>query len=161
MTYGPRITLDPRDEGIAVYKKIESLDGRPLDAVKAGSLAVVTLVFAVPKESLFVVVEDPLPAGFEAVNPNFRTESQEQLRALDELGPSDTSPWWEGFNHIEMHDDKVLLFSDSLRTGIHTHRYLVRALTSGRFTLPGTKAMQMYAPEVFGRSAERIVPIVK
>ena len=161
MTYGPRGRLDPRDEGIAVYKKIESLEGRPLDAVKAGSLAVVTLVFAVPKESLFVVVEDPLPAGFETVNPNFLTESQEQLRALDELGRSDAKPWWEGFNHIEMHDDRVLLFSDSLRAGIHTHRYLVRALTSGRFTLPGTKAMQMYAPEVFGRSAERIVSIVK
>jgi uncharacterized protein YfaS (alpha-2-macroglobulin family) len=69
--------------------------------------------------------------------------------------------WWEGFNHIEMHDNRVLLFSDSLRAGIHTHRYLARALTPGQFTLPGTKAEEMYAPEIFGRSAEQVVKIVK
>ncbi len=61
-----------------------------------------------------------------------------------------------GFNHVEMRDDRVLLFADSLRAGIHTHRYLARALSSGVFGQPGTKAEQMYAPEVFGRSAERI-----
>jgi hypothetical protein len=58
-----------------------------------------------------------------------------------------------------MRDDRVLLFADSLRAGIHTHRYLARALSSGVFGQPGTKAEQMYAPEVFGRSAERVVRI--
>jgi len=53
------------------------------------------------------------------------------------------------------------LFSDSLSAGIHTHRYLARALTPGQFTLPGTKAEEMYAPEVFGRSAEKAVKIIR
>ena len=81
----PRASLPPQDEGFAVYKKIETLDGRPLADIPAGSLAVVTLEIAVPKESLFVVVDDPLPAGFEAVNANFRTESEERFR--DSRGP--------------------------------------------------------------------------
>ena len=51
--------------------------------------------------------------------------------------------------------------ADSLEAGVHTHRYLARALTPGAFTLPGSKAEQMYAPERFGRSDERTIKIVK
>jgi hypothetical protein len=60
-----------------------------------------------------------------------------------------------------MHDDRVLLFADSLAPGIHAHRYLARALSSGSFVLPGTTAEKMYAPEVFGRSAEGTIRVVK
>ncbi|MCX6563627.1 MAG: MG2 domain-containing protein [Candidatus Aminicenantes bacterium] len=161
LTYAPKQKLEPREEGFAVYKKIETVDGKPLDVVKAGTLVVVTLQVVVPKESLFIVVNDPLPAGFEAVNAGFLTESEEQQRKLDELGGEDERIWWQGFNHVEMHDNRVLLFADSLGAGIHTYRYLARALAFGRFTAPGSKAEQMYAPEVFGRSAEQTVKIVK
>ncbi|MBN1939394.1 MAG: Ig-like domain-containing protein [Candidatus Aminicenantes bacterium] len=161
MSYAPLQPLPPRDEGLAVYKKIESLDGRPLSDIPAGSLAVVTLEIAVPKESLFVVVEDPLPAGFEAVNMTFRTESIERSRVLDELAEGDDQPWWAGFNHIEMHDNRVLLFADSLAAGVHRHRYLVRALTYGSFHAPAPLVQQMYAPETYGRGAEQAIRIVR
>ncbi|MGB8952800.1 MAG: alpha-2-macroglobulin family protein [Candidatus Aminicenantales bacterium] len=161
LTYAPKEKLEPRDEGLAVYKKIETLDGKPIDFVKAGSLVMVTLQVVVPKESLFVVVHDPLPAGFEAVNPVFLTESEEQMRKLEAIEEQQERPWWEGFSHIEMHDDRVLLFADSLRPGIHTHRYLARALNPGLFTTPGTQAEEMYSPEVFGRSAEQVIRIEK
>ena len=162
MTYAPSLKSTPRDEGLAVSKRIESVDGRPLSEVKAGSLALVTLEIAVPQESLFVVVDDPLPAGFEAVNSSFVTESAESLRRLE--GPAEEdSPFgaWPGFGHAEMRDDRVLLFADSLMPGLHVHRYLARALTPGTFLLPGTKIEKMYAPEVFGRSAESLIKIVK
>jgi hypothetical protein len=162
LTYAPRRQLEPRDEGFAVYKKIESLAGKPLESIEAGSLVVVTLQILVPKESLFVVVDDPLPAGFEAVNAGFLTESEEKQRQLGMLEASgEAESWWEEFNHIEMHDNRVLLFADSLAAGLHTHRYLARALTFGQFAVPGTKAEEMYAAEVFGRSAEQLVKIVK
>ena len=124
-------------------------------------MAVVTLEIAVPKESLFVVVEDPLPAGFEAVNTGFRTESEERQRILDALDNSDERPWWDGWNHVEMRDDRVLLFADSLRPGVHRYRYLIRALTFGVFGAPGPVVQQMYAPEVYGRGTEQAVRIVK
>ncbi len=38
---------------------------------------------------------------------------------------------------------------------------MARALTYGEFVLPGTTVEQMYAPEVFGRSAERVIVIKK
>ena len=159
LTYAPRQALPARDEGIAVVKRIESLDGKPLDVVPPGTLVVVTVDVAVPQETLFVVVDDPLPAGLEAVNTEFQTESTESLLLLEEDGPTYREIWWRGFNHFEMHDDRVLLFADSLAAGVHTHRYLARALSTGRFILPGTLAGQMYAPEVFGRSQEKVVRV--
>jgi hypothetical protein len=163
LTYAPKQALIPRDEGFAVYKMITTLDGKPLGDIKAGQLVLVTLQVLVPQESLFVVVDDPLPGGFEAVNPTFETESEEQQRKLDGVVANEESEawWWTGFNHIEMRDNRVALFADSLEAGVHTHRYLARALTPGTFTLPGSKAEQMYAPERFGRSDERTIKIVK
>jgi len=160
MIYAPRGKLPAADQGIAVVKRLETPAGKSVSAVRAGDLVVVTLDIVVPQESLFVVVDDPLPAGFEAVNPVFATESEEALRALDGLGGEEVF-WWEGFNHTEMRDDRILLFADSLRTGLLTHRYLVRALTPGAFRAPGTKVEEMYSPEVFGRSAEQDVTIEK
>jgi uncharacterized protein YfaS (alpha-2-macroglobulin family) len=162
LTFAPLQPLPPRDEGLAVYKRIESLDGRLLTDVPAGTLAVVTLEVTVPKESLFVVVDDPLPAGFEAVQSNFLTESEERQRAVVLLSASDgRRPWDVGWNHVEIRDNRVLLFADSLRAGIHRYRYLVRALTFGTFGAPGPRIQQMYAPEVFGRGSEQAVKIVK
>lgn len=161
LTYAPKAKLEARDEGLAIYKKFEALDGKPLASIKAGSLVVVTLQVIVTKESLFVVVNDPLAAGFEAVNPRFLTESEEEQQRLEAQGRKRPFRWWEGFNHMEMHDNRVLLFADSLGPGIHTHRYLVRALNPGVFLVPGTKVEEMYSPEIFGRSAEQIIRIVK
>ncbi len=159
----PSGALEARDEGFAVYKTLTTLDGKPLAEIKAGQIVLVTLEVLVPKESLFVVVDDPLPAGFEAVNPTFQTESEEKSRQLDAIAAEegDARWWWWGFNHIEMRDDRVLLFADSLQVGVHKHRYLARALTPGVFALPGSKAEMMYAPETFGRSGEQTVKIVK
>lgn len=159
MTYAPKGALPPRDEGFTVVKEVTALDGTPLESIEAGSLVVVTLRIVVPRESLYVVVDDPLPAGLEAVNPTFVTESTEQQRQMDRLSRNRGKSWWRGFNHIEMHDDRVLLFADSLAPGIHVHRYLARALTFGTFLSPGTKIEEMYAPEVFGRSPEKTVRI--
>jgi uncharacterized protein YfaS (alpha-2-macroglobulin family) len=161
LTYAPRQPLLPRDEGIAVAKRIESLDGKPLETIPPGRLVLISIEVAVPQEGLFIVVDDPLPAGLEAVNPEFETESAEDRLVLEEESPGHEPVWWRGFNHFEMHDDRVLLFADSLPAGVHTHRYLARALSFGRFLMPGTTAGEMYAPEVFGRSQERIVEVVR
>lgn len=163
LTYAPKRALEARDEGFAVYKTMTALDGKPLAEIKAGQIVLVTLEVLAPKESLFVVVDDPLPAGFEAVNPTFETESQEKAGQLDAIAAAagESRWWWRGFNHVEMRDDRVLLFADSLPAGVHRHRYLARALTPGVFALPGSKAEMMYAPETFGRSGEQTVKIVK
>lgn len=161
MFYSPKEKLPPRDEGLAVWKTIEQLEGKAGQSIRAGSLQVVTLRIAVARESQFVVVDDPLPAGFEAVNPAFLTEIEEKQKKLEQYKGQEEQSWWEGFSHVERHDDRLLLFGDALSPGIHTHRYLVRALTPGEFDAPGTRAEEMYYPEVFGRSPEIRVSIIR
>ena len=160
MTYAPKSKVNPRNEGFGLSKEILSREGKPLVSVKAGSLVIVRLQIVVPRESLFVVVDDPLPAGFEAVNPTFLTESQEEQRRLEQLEKRKRRRWWEGFNHIEMDDDKGLLFADSMSPGIHIHNYLARALNFGTFKAPGTKVEAMYSPEVSVRSEEITINIL-
>lgn len=161
MTYAPGRKLEPRDEGMAVIKRLETPEGQPLGEIKAGSLVMISVDVVLPQERLFVVVDDPLPAGFEAVNPRFLTESEERQRALDRKEEGDEERWWEGFGHVEMRDDRVLLFAESLTAGLHTRRYLARARTFGAFLLPGTRVSEMYSPEVFGRGPESMVKIVR
>ncbi|GAI52394.1 unnamed protein product, partial [marine sediment metagenome] len=68
-------------------------------------------------------------------------------------------PSWGTFDHWEIYDDKVLLFADALRAGEHTFSYLVRAMTFGSFTMPSTKAEEMYTPEVFGYNRQRKISV--
>jgi hypothetical protein len=157
MRYAPTGKLEPRDEGMAVFKSFETLEGKRIeDSFPLGDLVVVTVKVVIPQARHFIVVEDPLPAGFAPVNLSFETESRELAR---EIETRKTQPWWQGFKHMEMYNDKVLLFADYLPPGIHTHTYLVRVTTPGTYCLPATKAEEMYTPEVFGRSEEKEVVI--
>ncbi|MFQ5834570.1 MAG: Ig-like domain-containing protein [bacterium] len=157
MNYAPTGALEPRDEGIAVFKSFETLEGKRIeDSFPLGDLVVVNLKVVISQARHFVVVDDPLPAGFAPVNLSFETESREVARQIQE---KKTQSWWQGFRHMEMYNEKVLLFADYLRPGIHTHTYLVRATTPGTYGLPGTEAEEMYTPEVFGRSMEKEIVI--
>lgn len=174
MFYAPKHELKPKDEGIAVFKVIEPLvEGSAGDELSAGKIYKVTLSVITPQERNFVVVDDPLPAGVEVINTSFDTESKQLLKMMSgELDYYDEYyaeeyyegeyddyyyyyPSWGTFDHWEIYDDKVLLFADALRAGEHTFSYLVRAMTYGNFTMPPTKAEEMYTPEVFGYNRQR------
>ena len=157
MSYSPIGKLEPRDEGIAVFKSFETLNGKRIeDSFQLGDLLAVTLKVVIPQERYFVVVNDPLPAGFVPVNLSFETESKELAREIEKRK---NKFWWQGFRHMEMYKEKVLLFADYLSPGIYTHTYLVRVTTPGIYHLPPTKAEEMYTPEVFGRSAEKEIVV--
>ncbi|HUI30193.1 MAG TPA: Ig-like domain-containing protein [Candidatus Acidoferrales bacterium] len=161
MNYYPVKDSIPRDEGIALLKTITPLRGsiKGDGGYDAGSSFKVTLTVVTPQERNFVVVDDPLPAGFEAVNLNFETESSELGRQLGEEQSSEDEYWWGGFNHVEQKDDRVLLFADALFAGVHTYSYIVRATTYGTFSMPATYAEQMYAPDVFGRTTSKTIVV--
>jgi uncharacterized protein YfaS (alpha-2-macroglobulin family) len=170
MLYAPTRELKPRDEGIAVFKVIEPLvDGLTGDELSAGKIYKVTLSVVTPQERNFVVVDDPLPAGVEVINTSFDTESKQTLSMMGS-DEQDNDYWydeyyddyydyyympWGTFDHWEIYDEKVLLFADALYAGEHTFSYLVRAMTFGDFTMPPTKAEEMYTPEVFGYNGQR------
>ena len=129
----------------------------------AGDLVRVTLTVIVPKEARYVAVNDPLPAGFEPVDGSLATTAADLARDASVSG--DQADWWTairrgGFDHVEKGDDQVRLFAMRLGEGRHEFSYLVRATTGGTFQAAGAWAEQMYAPEVFGRTAT-ITVVVK
>lgn len=120
-----------------------------------GELVLVELLVVAPTQRRFVVVDDPLPAGLEAIDPNLTT-SQSGLRDL--LG-KDAEGYTEAWYRSEVRDDRVLFFVDDMPPGVYRYRYLARATTSGQFITPFTRVMEMYQPEVYGRTAARHVVV--
>lgn len=157
----------PDNRGLQVerwYERYE--DGRPVTEVTEGDLVRVRLRVSAPRERDFVVLDDPLPAGLEAVDLSLRTAGGlAGPGAADSAGreASDSAPprwaygtwdsgWWSPFDHKELRDDRVVYFATRLWRGSYTATYVARATTPGVFTRPPAHAEEMYNPSVHGES---------
>ncbi|HEX8319173.1 MG2 domain-containing protein [Longimicrobium sp.] len=161
-----RPTATPLDRGIAVERWYETLDTRrPITSVVEGQVVRVRLRLTVPDDRQMVILDDPLPAGLEAVDLSLRTVSPFAIDAFAEGGEGEdeglVSAWsygswdaglWSAFDHREIRDDRVLFFARRLWKGSYTATYLARATTAGRFTMAPAHAEEMYNPGVHGRS---------
>jgi uncharacterized protein YfaS (alpha-2-macroglobulin family) len=160
----------PDERGIAVERWYERLgDGKPITEIAEGELVRVRLRITVPSERHFVVLDDALPAGLEAVDLSLRTAGgipgpgAADTTARDGDGSSDDGSlaweygswdagWWSPFDHKEMRDDKVVYVATQLWPGSYTATYVARATTPGVFARPPAHAEEMYNPAVFGES---------
>jgi hypothetical protein len=158
--FSPVDPLPALDQGMRVERRyerfVENGEGPPSTSFSAGDLIRVTLAITLPKERRYVAVTDAMPAGVEAVDNWFRTTAADL--AKDASASPDDKSWATrfrrgGFDHVEKYDDRVVLFATRLSEGRHEFSYLVRATTAGTFQAVGTRAEEMYAPEVNGRSA--------
>jgi uncharacterized protein YfaS (alpha-2-macroglobulin family) len=105
-----------------------------------------------------------VPAGFEPVESWFATTASDVARvAAEEDGaakPNWRDVWRRGtFDHVERHDDRVLLFATRLAGGHHEFSYVVRATTAGTFQASPARVEEMYEPEVAGRTATQNLEI--
>jgi uncharacterized protein YfaS (alpha-2-macroglobulin family) len=106
-----------------------------------------------------VALVDPMPAGFEALNPALAVTGN---IPRDEKDTNAQSRWWwwswQWFEHQNMRDERVEAFTSLLWEGVYNYSYVARATTPGVFVVPPTKAEEMYHPETFGRAAsDRVV----
>ena len=120
--------------------------------------------FAPRDETRYLAVSDALPGGFEPIEGWFQTTAPDLARVATVTGGGGDRDWLArlrrgGFDHVEKHDDRVLAFATRLGAGRHEFSYLVRATTAGQFLAPGTRAEEMYAPEVTGRAAAATVTV--
>jgi hypothetical protein len=171
LTYAPDATaLEARDNGFHVQRQYAPLTGGragpAATSFQAGDLVRVTLAFDLPKERRFVAVTDPLAAGFEPVESWFATTASDVAKATDEQDGA-AQPTWQDlwrrgtFDHIERHDDRVLLFATRLSEGHHEFSYVVRATTAGTFLTAPARVEEMYEPEVSGRTATQTLEVRK
>jgi uncharacterized protein YfaS (alpha-2-macroglobulin family) len=199
LRYAPAdFRMQPVDRGFTVSRRYEALPEAGSDKpnpeavvrnddgtwqVKAGTNVKVTLTLVMDDRASFVVVDDPLPAGFEGQNPRFLTS----VAATDQgtldygygmgglygrggydysygYGGHNWGGWWYpwfSFDHKQMRDDRMLLFADWLPAGVYTYSYTARATNIGTFILPPVHAEAMYQPERFGHGSSSVVTIVE
>lgn len=166
MQYAPKnLELFAADHGFAVDRTYEAIDDpgdvrRQKDGtwrIKAGAKVRVRVTMVARGRRYHVALVDPIPAGFEAMNPALaNTEPVEE----EEYGRGVFVQWqplW--YEHQNLRDERVEAFASLLRSGVHELSYVARATTPGRFVVPPAKAEEMYAPETFGRSASDRVTI--
>jgi alpha-2-macroglobulin len=162
-TFVPAQEVDAVDRGIVVARQYTLLDdpeGVTTEA-EVGDVIRVKLTVIAPTNLHYVLVEDPLPAGCEAVDVTLRTTSVVGMRpTIERVSPEEEmrrNRWygwgWWWFSHAEMRDEKVTLFSTYLPRGTYEYSYIIRASVPGAYNVIPATAAQMYFPEVFGRSA--------
>jgi hypothetical protein len=163
----------PLDRGFFIKKTLRPVTAEGLEkalsivpsssvrSLSGGDLVLADIVVVTPSPREFVVIDDPLPAGLEAVDARLATTAG--ALDVDAYGAGDEEPSWKSraddpYSFVrELRDDRVVFFIDHMAAGMFRYRYLARATTLGAFVLPPTRAEEMYSPEVFGRTgADRI-----
>jgi uncharacterized protein YfaS (alpha-2-macroglobulin family) len=138
----------PLENGIFVTKSMRLLrrDAEPAETstFRVGDYVEVDVTLASPVARDLVVLDDPIPAGFEAVNQSFANRERQPFRS---------DPSEHHVTHRELRDDRVVTFFDELPGGQVKTSYVLRVVSGGTYSVPPTKAECMYAPDVFGRTA--------
>lgn len=175
MNYAPSdLNLKRADYGFTVERSYEAVDD-PKDVtrdaqgawhIKAGARVRVLLTMVAPTRRYHVALVDPLPAGFETLNPALATTGSiprdpKQTGVVEYGSRSYGYGWWwwrpEWFEHQNLRDERTEAFASLLWEGVYKYSYVARATTPGDFVVPPAKAEEMYHPETFGRgSTDRV-----
>lgn len=170
--YLPVEEIEPLDRGIIVERRYVPVDcpfGETcgeVDHVAVGETVGVRLTIIAPHDLYYVVIEDPLPAGCEAVDTTLETTSLlSEEPGLFRESESDRWAsfywWWRWYSRSEMRDEKVVLFADYLPAGTYTYTYTFRATQVGTYHVIPTTANEFYFPEVFGRANGRLFTVTE
>ncbi|HUT87173.1 MAG TPA: alpha-2-macroglobulin, partial [Candidatus Heimdallarchaeota archaeon] len=171
--YLPVEEIEPLNRGVIVQRQYVPADCpldetcEQIDQVAVGDTVQVRLTIIAPHDLYYVVVEDPLPAGGEAIDTSLATTSLLDLEpGLFRETQDDWSFgfywwWWRWYSRSEMRDERVVLFADYLPAGTYTYQYTFRATQVGEYHVIPTTAHEFYFPEVFGRADGRLFTITE
>lgn len=135
-------------DGYRIERSFHTLDGAAVDPAlvpRSERLVVVLTVTPERDRNARLIVNDPLPAGFEIDNPNLiRGGDTARLAWLD---AGDVA------RHAEFRSDRFLAAVDWSGAAPFRLAYIVRAVSPGTFHLPAASVEDMYRPEFRARTA--------
>jgi uncharacterized protein YfaS (alpha-2-macroglobulin family) len=126
----------------------------PITQLDAGQQVRVELTIIAEHDMFNVIVQDPIPAGTEAIDPNLDTSASGfagGITRTDEEYRYGYWGWWY-FDRIEYRDEQVRFLSQFLPAGTYQYTYYLQTTIPGEFQVMPTTARQEFFPEVFGRS---------
>ena len=150
----PVASVEALDRGMIVSRQYFSLGDskKPVTEIGRGELVRVRLTVVAPNAVHYVVINDPLPAGLEALDASLSTNAA--VPDVYTRSDFDERGWgWWYFSHADVRDEKIVLSSDYLPPGTYVYTYLARASTAGTFNVIPATAEEFYFPDVGGRSA--------
>ncbi len=130
--------VEEKDSGLEARRSFLDPAGKPVDLtkIKQGDVMIADITLEAALGCKNVVLADLLPAGLEVENPRLASSDTSDLSDKDMIDPK----------KIDIRDDRVLVFTDVSLAG--HYRYVVRAVTKGRFKLPAVNAESMYDPAI-------------
>jgi hypothetical protein len=143
-------TTPPRAEqnGLTLSKRLVGMAGGSVDpsSLRQGDRVIVLVSGrTLQARSTALVIDDPLPAGFEIETVLGPDDAQSgPFRFLGELTAADVQ---------EARDDRYVAALDLPGRSDFAFAYVARAVTPGDFLLPGAQARDMYRPSINARTA--------
>ncbi len=127
----------------------ESEECEPITSITGGQQVRVELTIVVPRSQTFVTIEDPLPSGADAIDPNLDTSGSDVG-----VGVSYARGYWGWwyFNQPQFQDEKVVFTADYLPAGTYQYTYHLQPIIPGEYQVMPTIAKAQFRPEVFGRA---------
>jgi uncharacterized protein YfaS (alpha-2-macroglobulin family) len=143
-------------QGVSVSTSFWTIQGAPLDLARISQgERVVVRIAGVSRQgrSTSLVLDDPLPAGFEietALGPDDGKGTGEQGSSN---GPYSFLGQINAPLAQESRDDRYVAALNVGGGKAFAVAYVARAVTPGDFYLPGAEAHDMYRPQIYARSA--------
>lgn len=151
----PNYTVDKGGYGYAIERAYYTTDGVPIDpnAVQVGDRMVAVLtVDPTSANGARLMVNDPLPAGFEIDNPNLLASGD--VSSLKFLNLVEVQ-------NAEFRSDRFLAAVDWTNSGSFQLAYIVRAVSPGTYHQPAATVEDMYRPQFRARTAAGRVTIAE
>jgi hypothetical protein len=157
--------VEARDRGVILERTFALATSEITDAevgsrtnrVQVGNVISVTTTIIAPTDLYHLMVEIPIPAGVEPIDPNLATTSDQFMApslAVESDLSEDDPMWWRYWvpSYADLRDDKVALFATFLPAGTYEFTFTARASVPGEYRVLPAFGEQMYFTEVWGRS---------
>ncbi len=156
----PVSEIQPLDQGMSLSREYFALDNskKPITEIERGELVKVRLTVVIPAAVHYIAIDDPLPAGLEALDESLATDTAVPSSYTAQDYKERGWGWWY-FTHTELRDEKVVLSADYLPAGTYVYTYLARASTAGTFNVIPPTASEFYFPDVGGRGAGSVFTV--
>ncbi len=159
--YLDALAIDARDRGIVVDRRF-ALDGQRVTSAKVGDVISVTVTVVAPRDLYQALVEVPIPAGTEPIDPRLATTSI-QYDQFGQLVPADAGKpdWFWLPTYVDVRDEKVALVASYLPAGTYEYTFQVQATVPGEYRVLPVHGEMLYFPEVWGRSAGSLFTVME
>jgi uncharacterized protein YfaS (alpha-2-macroglobulin family) len=152
--------VDAISRGLTVTREYFNAEGELISEATAGETVTVRLTLNLPQNVSYFVLEDPLPAGLESIDPDLLTNVGAEG---PQLSRDDARWYWRywAFDRTELRDDRTALYAENLGRGSYVYTYQARAVTPGVYQTRPAQGYEFYFPEVYGRTAGQTFTVVE